>query len=43
MKKKLPLAKYVDAFVLDNSRKSAAIKTDGNRPLKSLSDSLKGN
>ena len=31
----------VDAL-LDNSRKSAAIKTDGNRPLKSLSDSLKG-
>ena len=27
---------------LDNSRKSSAVKTDANRPLKSLSDSLKG-
>ena len=35
------LQEAVDAL-LDNSRKSAAIKTDGNRPLKSLSDSLKG-
>ncbi|MFA6994760.1 MAG: DNA-directed RNA polymerase subunit beta', partial [Candidatus Paceibacterota bacterium] len=26
----------------DNSRKSSAVKTDANRPLKSLSDSLKG-
>ena len=35
------LQEAVDAL-LDNSRKSAAIKTDGNRALKSLSDSLKG-
>tara|TARA_B100000902_G_scaffold398869_1_gene467274 strand:+ start:8164 stop:12507 length:4344 start_codon:yes stop_codon:yes gene_type:complete len=35
------LQESVDAL-LDNSRKSAAIKTDGNRALKSLSDSLKG-
>ena len=35
------LQEAVDAL-LDNSRKSSAIKTDGNRPLKSLSDSLKG-
>ncbi|MBS7039696.1 MAG: DNA-directed RNA polymerase subunit beta' [Bacteroidales bacterium] len=28
--------------LLDNSRKSSAVKTDANRPLKSLSDSLKG-
>ena len=26
----------------DNSRKSSAVKTESNRPLKSLSDSLKG-
>ena len=35
------LQEAVDAL-FDNSRKSAAIKTDGNRALKSLSDSLKG-
>ena len=29
-------------FIFDNSRKSSAVKTDKNRPLKSLSDSLKG-
>ena len=29
-------------FLLDNSRKSSAVKTEANRPLKSLSDSLKG-
>ena len=28
--------------LLDNSRKSSAVKSDANRPLKSLSDSLKG-
>ena len=28
--------------LLDNSRKSSAVKTEANRPLKSLSDSLKG-
>ena len=28
--------------LFDNSRKSNAVKTDANRPLKSLSDSLKG-
>ena len=28
--------------LFDNSRKSSAVKTDANRPLKSLSDSLKG-
>ena len=28
--------------MLDNSRKSSAVKSDANRPLKSLSDSLKG-
>lgn len=28
--------------MFDNSRKSSAVKTDANRPLKSLSDSLKG-
>jgi DNA-directed RNA polymerase subunit beta' len=35
------LQEAVDSL-LDNSRKSSAIKTDANRPLKSLSDSLKG-
>ena len=28
--------------LFDNSRKASAVKTDANRPLKSLSDSLKG-
>ncbi len=35
------LQEAVDSLY-DNSRKSSAIKTDSNRPLKSLSDSLKG-
>ena len=35
------LQESVDSL-FDNSRKSSAIKTDSNRPLKSLSDSLKG-
>ena len=35
------LQEAVDSL-LDNSRKSSAMKTDANRPLKSLSDSLKG-
>ena len=35
------LQEAVDSL-LDNSRKSNAIKSDSNRPLKSLSDSLKG-
>ncbi len=35
------LQEAVDSL-LDNSRKSAAVKTESNRPLKSLSDSLKG-
>jgi DNA-directed RNA polymerase subunit beta' len=35
------LQESVDAL-LDNSRKSSAVKTDANRALKSLSDSLKG-
>jgi DNA-directed RNA polymerase subunit beta' len=35
------LQEAVDAL-LDNSRKSSAVKTDANRALKSLSDSLKG-
>ncbi|CAG9875113.1 DNA-directed RNA polymerase beta' subunit [Bacteroides ovatus] len=35
------LQKSVDSL-FDNSRKSSAVKTDANRPLKSLSDSLKG-
>lgn len=35
------LQEAVDSL-FDNSRKSSAIKTDANRPLKSLSDSLKG-
>ncbi|MCS6980610.1 MAG: DNA-directed RNA polymerase subunit beta' [Flavobacteriales bacterium] len=35
------LQEAVDSL-LDNSRKSSAIKTEANRPLKSLSDSLKG-
>ena len=35
------LQEAVDSL-LDNSRKSNAMKTDSNRPLKSLSDSLKG-
>jgi len=35
------LQEAVDSL-FDNSRKSSAIKTDSNRPLKSLSDSLKG-
>ncbi|PKP19093.1 MAG: DNA-directed RNA polymerase subunit beta' [Bacteroidetes bacterium HGW-Bacteroidetes-21] len=35
------LQESVDSL-LDNSRKASAVKTDANRPLKSLSDSLKG-
>ena len=35
------LQEGVDSL-LDNSRKSSAVKTEANRPLKSLSDSLKG-
>ena len=35
------LQESVDAL-FDNTRKSSAVKTDANRPLKSLSDSLKG-
>ena len=35
------LQEAVDSLI-DNSRKSSAMKTDSNRPLKSLSDSLKG-
>ncbi|MDE5553895.1 MAG: DNA-directed RNA polymerase subunit beta', partial [Muribaculaceae bacterium] len=35
------LQEAVDSL-LDNSRKSSAVKSDANRPLKSLSDSLKG-
>ena len=35
------LQESVDSL-LDNSRKSSAVKTESNRPLKSLSDSLKG-
>ena len=35
------LQEAVDSLI-DNSRKSSAVKTDSNRPLKSLSDSLKG-
>ena len=35
------LQETVDSL-FDNSRKSSAVKTDANRPLKSLSDSLKG-
>ncbi len=35
------LEEAVDSL-LDNSRKSSAVKTEANRPLKSLSDSLKG-
>ena len=35
------LQEAVDSL-LDNSRKSSAVKSDSNRPLKSLSDSLKG-
>ncbi len=35
------LQESVDSL-LDNSRKSSAVKTEANRPLKSLSDSLKG-
>ena len=35
------LQESVDSL-FDNSRKSRAVKTDANRPLKSLSDSLKG-
>ena len=38
---KRTLQEDVDSL-LDNSRKSSAVKTDANRPLKSLSDSLKG-
>ena len=36
------LQEAVDSL-FDNSRKSSAVKSDSNRPLKSLSDSLKGN
>ena len=35
------LQEAIDSL-FDNSRKSSAVKTDANRPLKSLSDSLKG-
>ena len=35
------LQESVDSL-FDNSRKSSAVKTDANRPLKSLSDSMKG-
>ncbi len=35
------LQESVDSL-FDNTRKSSAVKADGNRPLKSLSDSLKG-
>ncbi len=35
------LQEAVDSL-FDNSRKSSAVKSEGNRPLKSLSDSLKG-
>ena len=35
------LQESVDSL-FDNSRKSSAVKSDSNRPLKSLSDSLKG-
>src|SRR5205823_5065526 len=35
------LQESVDSL-FDNSRKASAVKTDANRPLKSLSDSLKG-
>ncbi|MDR2682303.1 MAG: DNA-directed RNA polymerase subunit beta' [Dysgonamonadaceae bacterium] len=35
------LQESIDSL-FDNSRKSSAVKTDANRPLKSLSDSLKG-
>ena len=35
------LQESVDSL-FDNSRKSSAVKSDGNRPLKSLSDTLKG-
>ena len=35
------LQESVDSL-FDNTRKSSAVKTDSNRPLKSLSDSLKG-
>ena len=35
------LQESVDSL-FDNTRKSSAVKTDANRPLKSLSDSLKG-
>ena len=35
------LQESVDSLI-DNSRKSSAVKTNSNRPLKSLSDSLKG-
>ena len=38
---KLMLQEAVDSL-FDNSRKSSAVKSDSNRPLKSLSDSLKG-
>ena len=38
---KRTLQESVDSL-FDNSRKSSAVKTDANRPLKSLSDSLKG-
>ena len=38
---KLMLQEAVDSL-FDNSRKSSAVKSESNRPLKSLSDSLKG-
>ena len=41
LNEKRMLQESVDSL-FDNSRKSSAVKTDANRPLKSLSDSLKG-
>jgi DNA-directed RNA polymerase subunit beta' len=35
------LQESVDSL-FDNTRKASAVKTESNRPLKSLSDSLKG-
>jgi DNA-directed RNA polymerase subunit beta' len=31
----------IGRFIIDNTRKASAVKTESNRPLKSLSDSLK--
>ena len=41
LNEKRMLQESVDSL-FDNTRKSSAVKTDANRPLKSLSDSLKG-